>query len=147
MVDSRQLCITCRSTGPQSGQFLIGNASFCHSSIPDKGATLTKLSQISHFVARFSLSTGNMFFPPKYKAAGVGHNSSRCSKPGAYGIMTVSMTWITPFFAKMSVLMTRALSIITPPEPLLISTSPPFTVFAFLRATTLSAVTLPATTW
>jgi len=61
------------------------------------------------------------------------------------GMMTESITWITPLSATMSVAVTLALSTFTPP---LVETviSEPCTVLT-LPALTSAAITLPGTTW
>ncbi len=61
--------------------------------------------------------------------------------------MTVSITWITPLLAMMSVVTTLAPSTITPESVTVISISDPCTVVALSSSTTSAAVTLPATTW
>ncbi len=64
---------------------------------------------------------------------------------GYMGIRTVSMTWMTPFFAWMSALTNLALLMVTPWE-LSMARSWPLTVVALLSRTTSLASTLPATT-
>lgn len=64
----------------------------------------------------------------------------------AYGISTVSITWMTPLDVMTSAVVTLALLIITP-SAASIFTLPPCTVPASLSLTTSFAVTLPATTW
>ena len=49
------------------------------------------------------------------------------------GMITVSITWITPLLAAMSVFTTLALSIITLPPDVMIFTSDPWTVLAFVQ--------------
>ena len=61
-----------------------------------------------------------------------------------FGNTTVSITWITPLLAAMSVLMTLALSTVTPPMVATVS-SLPWTVLT-LPALTSLAITLPGTT-
>jgi hypothetical protein len=61
-----------------------------------------------------------------------------------FGSTTVSITWITPLLAAMSVLMTLALSTVTPPMAATVS-SLPWTVLT-LPALTSLAITLPGTT-
>jgi hypothetical protein len=71
---------------------------------------------------------------------------SGCLNVPAYlGSMTLSMTWITPLSATMSVAVTLAPSTITPPAVATVS-SEPCTVLT-LPAFTSLAITLPATTW
>jgi len=61
------------------------------------------------------------------------------------GISTLSMTWMTPLLATMSVFVTLALSTITPPVVPTVN-SLPCTVFT-LPAFTSLAITVPGTTW
>src|SRR5574343_508694 len=61
------------------------------------------------------------------------------------GMTTLSITWITPLLAVMSVLMTLAASTVTPPLVPMVS-SLPCTVLT-LPALTSAAMTLPGTTW
>ena len=61
--------------------------------------------------------------------------------------MTVSITWITPFDAGMSVLITWASFTLTVLPLVEICKSWPLTVFAEESFTTCAAITLPATTW
>jgi hypothetical protein len=71
---------------------------------------------------------------------------SGCLNVPAYlGSTTLSMTWITPLSATMSVAVTLAPSTITPPAVATVS-SEPCTVLT-LPAFTSLAITLPATTW
>lgn len=62
-----------------------------------------------------------------------------------FGITTLSMTWMTPLSAAMSVAVTLALSTITPPMVVMVS-SLPWTVLT-LPGLTSAAMTLPGTTW
>jgi hypothetical protein len=62
-----------------------------------------------------------------------------------FGSTTLSMTWMTPLLAVMSVFTTFALSTITPPAVATVS-SPPCTVFT-LPAFTSLAIPVPGTTW
>ena len=59
------------------------------------------------------------------------------------GINTVSITWITPLVATISVMTTLALSIMTVPLLTVIRTIAPFTVFASDIFTTSAAITVP----
>ena len=63
------------------------------------------------------------------------------------GIMTLSMTWMTPLLHSISVFTTFALSTVTPDFPAVILTDLPLTVLAPVSFTTSCASTLPATTW
>jgi len=63
-----------------------------------------------------------------------------------YGISTLSMTWITPLLALISVAVTVALSIITLPFFTTIFALLPLTVLALLSLTTSDANTFPETT-
>ena len=67
----------------------------------------------------------------------------------AAGRITESITWITPLSVMMSVVTTDAPSTFTPSAPTEILTSAPLTVFTFFpfNVTTVSAKTLPGTTW
>ncbi len=70
------------------------------------------------------------------------------SSRGTYlGMITESITWMTPFLQSMSVLTTVAPSIITLPSTTLIATFCPLAVFADVSLTTSAAITLPGTTW
>lgn len=62
------------------------------------------------------------------------------------GMTTVSMTWITPLSATMSVLVTWALSTITLPSLTATVSDSPCTVLT-LPDLTSAAITLPGTTW
>jgi len=62
------------------------------------------------------------------------------------GSTTVSITWMTPLLAMISVAVTRALSTITLPSFVLMRRARPLTVFAELKFTTSPAVTRPGTT-
>lgn len=64
-----------------------------------------------------------------------------------YGIRTMSMTWMTPFEASMSVMITWASSMKTLPSITRTTTSDPSSVVAVVRFTTSSASTVPPTTW
>jgi hypothetical protein len=63
-----------------------------------------------------------------------------------YGRITVSITWITPLLALMSVAVTVAPSTITLPPVTLTLASLPLTVLALLSLTTSAASTFPETT-
>ena len=63
-------------------------------------------------VKRLDVRSGNAFLRPD------GYQSS-------YGMITASMTWITPLLVSMSVVTTLAPSTITPPSDTSISTSEP----------------------
>ena len=71
-----------------------------------------------------------------------------CAGPDAYfGKSTVSITWMTPLLAPMSVFTTFAPSTSTLPPSTAILTDWPLTVFALVSFTTSAAITSPATTW
>jgi len=78
-------------------------------------------------------------------AKGAGHGFSRGGRPG-YGMITLSMTWITPLLHLMSVWVTLAPSTMTSPSAAVIFRSPPWRVSADVRAATSLAMTLPGTT-
>lgn len=72
-----------------------------------------------------------------------------CSKacvPYIGGMMTVSITWITPFDAAISAVVTVASLTITL-SPTEIVTSAPFTVAAVMPSDRSAAITDPGTTW
>ena len=62
-----------------------------------------------------------------------------------FGRITLSMTWMTPLLATISVALTLAPSTVTPPVVATVI-SDPWTVLT-LPALTSAAMTLPATTW
>ena len=62
-------------------------------------------------------------------------------------MMTVSMTWMTPLLAGMSVAVTVASSTYTVEPVTVMSATAPLTVVALSRPTTSAASTLPGTTW
>ena len=73
--------------------------------------------------------------------------NNSCVVSSAYwGRITLSITWITPLLAAMSVAVTVALSTRTLPSATLILTSEPCTVLALESLTTSAAMTLPGTT-
>ncbi len=63
------------------------------------------------------------------------------------GIITASITCTTPLPALMSAVVTLAPSTITLPSLIVIVTSAPFTVLAFIPSVRSVLITLPATTW
>ena len=79
-------------------------------------------------------------------ATGLRHRAASPARKILYGMRTVSMTWITPLLARMSVFMTFAAPIVTFPLFTLIMMSLPFTVLT-VDVFTSSAITLPDTTW
>ena len=65
---------------------------------------------------------------------------------GNVGMITASITWITPLLAPMSVLTTFAWSTVTAPSRVAIFTVSPLTAFADCSLTTSDAITFPDTT-
>ena len=63
------------------------------------------------------------------------------------GVSTVSITWIVPFDASMSVTSTRAPPTVTTSPSTSIDTASPWTVIAESSRTTSDALTSPDTTW
>lgn len=117
-------------------------------------ATRPCLSSDSLYFMKFFLSSGQS--PrgskkpngPETPASFLGSNAGAAAA-AALGMMTLSMTWMTPLSQTMSVVTTLALSTLTPSPPTVTVTSAPLRVFTFLpfSVTTVSASTLPGTTW
>jgi len=74
-------------------------------------------------------------------------SATAVSTISAGGRMTLSMTWMMPFEASISVIITSAWLTNTLPSTTLIATGSSAAVSALLSVTTCSAFTAPGTTW